>query len=134
MLVAITPCMDTHATSLSPYRAKDSHPDAQCGCDLFFCLRLTTTTTHPETQAPNNQGTFAFGTGPYAPNTSGVGGETVDGNFNYYTLDASLFNYDVDAAAAANIVARLNGKRPPNVRSRSNIKAQASPGRGLLSQ
>ncbi len=56
---------------------------------------------HEAAQAPNNQGAFAFGSGPYAP-------DLTRGNFAYYTLDG-VWNYFVETAHAANIVAELEG-------------------------
>ncbi|MCP3881742.1 MAG: filamentous hemagglutinin N-terminal domain-containing protein, partial [Sulfitobacter sp.] len=56
---------------------------------------------HGGTTAPNNRGQYAFGAGPYDPGP--VGGNPVDGNFNYYTLP-DLFNYVVGATEATNII------------------------------
>ena len=69
--------------------------------DLVDSATKLNAIAHGGTTAPNNQGTFAFGDGPY-----NVPGTDVLAEFNYYTLSA-LYNYTVDAAEAAAIVAAL---------------------------
>ncbi|MEM6885818.1 MAG: filamentous hemagglutinin N-terminal domain-containing protein, partial [Verrucomicrobiota bacterium] len=56
---------------------------------------------HGAVTLPNNQGSFAFGSGPYVPNTSATGGATVNGNFAYYALEGIFFNFEVDTVAEA---------------------------------
>ncbi|MCP3881184.1 MAG: hypothetical protein GY701_22750, partial [Sulfitobacter sp.] len=94
----------------------NSAPDANSGelriyvgtaaNDLIDTNTSMNGTLHGGSPAPNNQGQYAFGSGPYSPGVSGVGGATVAGEFNYYTLP-DLFNYIVGATEAGNIVTAL---------------------------
>ena len=70
----------------------------EAGDDNVDALAQFNGTAHGTGQAPNNQGQYLFGNGPYAP---------ARGNFAYYTMGAGGYSYIVDADAAANIVADL---------------------------
>ena len=69
--------------------------------DAVNAATLLNGTAHGATAAPNNQGQFAFGTGPYVPNPS------VAGNFAYYTIGGTGWDYIVESNHAANIAEAL---------------------------
>ncbi len=73
---------------------------ASAAADGVNAAALLNGVAHGAARAPNNQGQFAFGTGPY--NVSAA-----PGNFAYYTLPIGNFNYIVDTTEAANIVTAL---------------------------
>ncbi len=81
---------------------------ASAAADGVSAAALLNGVAHGEGQAPNNQGQFAFGAGPYDPANPIGGSAVVAGNFAYYTLDfGNAFNYIVDTPEAAAIVAAL---------------------------
>ncbi len=71
------------------------------GNDLVSPATLLNGVAHGGTPFPNDQGNFGFGAGPYSP--------AVGTNFAYYHQPNNIFNYDVDATDAANILAALAG-------------------------
>ncbi|MEM6884379.1 MAG: hypothetical protein AAF571_05050 [Verrucomicrobiota bacterium] len=83
------------------------------GSDNVNAATLFNGTAHGAVPFPNNQGTFSFGEGPYAP---------VTGNFAYYGL-IGTFSYIVDNAEAAAIVADLLAGGDVTLRSDLNQAA-----------
>ncbi len=86
------------------------------GNDNVNALTLLNGVAHGAAPYPNNQGSYAFGTGPYVP-AAGT-------NFAYYTL-AAFYNYNVDTLAETTAIqAALEGGS--DVTLAYNIQGQAS--------